>query len=161
AYPIYFVSLLLLVLVLAMGTSAYGARRWIEFGVIKFQPSEIAKIATVLVLARRFDDPKLDLRKLKHWLPALALTLVPFALVAKEPDLGTSLSFPVILVVMYFWAGMPPGNLLLGLTPVFNVVLFFATGSLWWFTGGLAALLAVVRPRLTTLLAVLAINGAV
>ena len=161
AYPAYFVSLLLLVLVLAMGTSAYGARRWIEFGFIKFQPSEIAKIATVLVLARRFDDPKLDLRKLKHWFPALALTLVPFALVAKEPDLGTSLSFPVILVVMYFWAGMPAGNLLLGLTPVFNIVMFFATGTLWWFAGGLAALLALVRPRLTTLLAVLAINGAV
>ena len=53
---------------------------------------------------------------------------MPFALVAKEPDLGTALSFPVMLVVMYFWAGMPLGNLLLGLSPVFNVALFFLTG---------------------------------
>ncbi len=161
AYPIYVLSLVFLGLVLVMGTSAYGARRWMELGPLKFQPSEIAKIATVLVLARRFDDPKRDLRKLRHWFPALALTLVPFALVAKEPDLGTSLSFPVILVVMYFWAGMPIGNLLLGLTPVFNVLLFFTTGTLWWFAGLLAGLLAFTRPRIATLLTVLALNGAV
>jgi len=161
AYPIYVISLVFLGLVLLMGTSAYGARRWMELGPLKFQPSEIAKIATVLVLARRFDDPKRDLRKLRHWFPALALTLVPFALVAKEPDLGTSLSFPVILVVMYFWAGMPIGNLLLGLTPVFNVLLFFTTGTLWWFAGLLAGLLAFTRPRIATLLTVLTLNGAV
>ena len=161
AYPIYVLSLVFLGLVLLMGTSAYGARRWMELGPLKFQPSEIAKIATVLVLARRFDDPKRDLRKLRHWFPALALTLVPFALVAKEPDLGTSLSFPVILVVMYFWAGMPIGNLLLGLTPVFNVLLFFTTGTLWWFAGLLAGLLAFTRPRIATLLTVLTLNGAV
>jgi len=161
AYPIYVVSLVFLGLVLVMGTSAYGARRWMELGPLKFQPSEIAKIATVLVLARRFDHANRDLRKLRHWFPALALTLVPFALVAKEPDLGTSLSFPVILVVMYFWAGMPIGNLLLGLTPVFNVLLFFTTGTLWWFAGLLAGLLAFTRPRIATLLTVLTLNGAV
>jgi len=76
AYPAYLVSLLFLVLVLVMGTTALGAKRWLEFGPLKFQPSELAKIATVLVLARRFDDPKVDLRKLRYWLPALALTLV-------------------------------------------------------------------------------------
>jgi rod shape determining protein RodA len=113
------------------------------------------------MLARRFDNPKLDLTRMRYWLPALLLTLVPFALVAKEPDLGTALSFPVILVTMYYWAGMPLGNLLLGLSPVFNAVLFFATGSLWWFAGLLAVLLAAARPRVTTLVTVLALNGAV
>ena len=161
AYPAYAVSLVLLVLVLVMGTSAYGAKRWLEFGPLKFQPSELAKIATVLVLARRFDGPNCDLRKIRHWLPAVVLALIPFALVAKEPDLGTSLSFPVILIAMVFWGGMPISALLLGLTPVFNVLLFFTTGSLWWFGGGLAALLAFTRPKLATLIAVLALNGAV
>jgi len=161
AYPVYFVSLLLLVLVLVMGTSAYGARRWLELGPLKFQPSEIAKIATVLVLARRFDAPHCDLRKVRHWLPAVVLALIPFALVAKEPDLGTSLSFPVILIAMVFWGGLPFSTLLLGLTPVFNVLLFFTTGTLWWFGGGLLALLAFVRPKLPTLIAILALNGAV
>ena len=161
AYPTYGISLALLVLVLVMGSSAYGAKRWLDLGPLKFQPSELAKIATVLVLARRFDDPKLKLDRFRHWFPALVIVLVPFALVLKEPDLGTSLSFPIILLAMFFWAGMPVGHLLLGLTPVFNVVLFFATGSLWWFAGLLAVLLGAVRPRLAMVVAALVLNGAV
>ena len=161
AYPVYAGSLLFLVLVLVLGHSALGAKRWIDLGPLRFQPSELAKIGTVLVLARRFDDPKLRITRFGSWMPALLLTLIPVALVAKEPDLGTALAFPVILVVMLFWAGMPAGHLLLGLSPVFNVVLFFATGTLWWFGGLLAALLGVFRPRLPALLVVLALNGAV
>jgi rod shape determining protein RodA len=161
AYPLYLISLMLLALVLVMGTSAMGAKRWLDFGPLRFQPSEIAKLGTVLMLARRFDNPKLDLRKLQHWLPALLLTLIPVALVAKQPDLGTALSFPVVLVTLYYWAGMPLGNLLLGLSPVFNVALFFITGSLWWFAGLLAALLGIIRPRVTTLVLVLVLNGVV
>jgi len=149
------------VAVLGVGTSAMGAKRWLDLGPIKFQPSELAKIATVFVLARRFDNRKLDLRKMRDWLPPLLITLVPFLLVAKEPDLGTSLSFPVILVAMYFWAGMPPGNLLLGLSPAFNVVMFFLTGSLLWFGAAFVVLLAVVRPRWPTLLLALSLNAAV
>ena len=161
AYPLYAISVILLGLVLVMGTSAMGAKRWLDIGPIRFQPSEIAKLGTVLMLARRFDNPKLDLRKIRHWLPALVLTLIPFVLVAKQPDLGTSLSFPVILVAMYFWAGMTSGNLLLGLSPVFNAVLFFTTHSLWWFGGLLAILLGIIRPRFSTLIVILALNGAV
>jgi rod shape determining protein RodA len=81
--------------------------------------------------------------------------------VAKEPDLGTSLSFPVILIAMYFWAGMPVGQLLLGLSPVFTVLLFFLTGGVWWAVGLVAILLGAIRPRLSTLVAVLLLNLAV
>ena len=158
AWPLYGLSLLLLVLVLVMGTSAMGAKRWLDLGVLRFQPSELAKVATVLVLARRFDQEKLDLRRFTQWFPALLIALVPFALVAKEPDLGTSLAFPVILVVMYFWAGMPLRQLALGLSPVFNAALFFLTGTVWWSGGMVVALLAAVRPRWSTLLVVLALN---
>lgn len=157
AWPLYGISLLLLVLVLVMGTSALGAKRWLDLGPVKFQPSELAKIATVLVLARRFDVAKLTLSRA---FPALLVVLVPFVLVAKEPDLGTALSFPAILVAMVFWAGLPAGNLLLGLSPVMNAVLFFVTGSLWWFVGLFAVLVAFVRPKLPLLIAVLALNGA-
>jgi rod shape determining protein RodA len=161
AWPLYGLSLLLLVAVLLFGSSAYGAKRWLDLGPIKFQPSELAKIATVLVLARRLDDPKLDLRKMAHWLPPMVLMLVPFVLVAEEPDLGTSLSFPIILVAMYFWAGMPVSQLLLGLSPVFNIVLFFATGNAWWFAPLFAGMLALFRPRLPALVALLVINVSV
>jgi rod shape determining protein RodA len=161
AWPLYGVSLLLLVAVLVVGSTRMGARRWIDLGPLQFQPSEIAKIATVFVLARYFDHARLDLKRIRWWLPPLVIALVPFALVAKEPDLGTALSFPVMLVAMYFWAGMPPGKLLLGLSPVFNVALFFVTGTVGWFAGLFVLLLAVSRPRLPALLLFLALNGAV
>jgi rod shape determining protein RodA len=161
AWPLYAIAIVLLVAVLVVGTTRMGARRWIEIGPFQFQPSELAKIATTFVLARYFDHAKINLRKVRWWLPPLALVLVPFALVAKEPDLGTALSFPAMLVVMYFWAGMPAGNLLLGLSPVFNVALFFFTGTIWWFVGLFVALLAFARPRLSVLLAMLALNGLV
>jgi rod shape determining protein RodA len=161
AWPAYAVSVLMLAAVLVVGTSAMGAKRWLDVGPIRFQPSEFAKIATVWLLARRFDSPRLDLRRMRDWLPPLLLVLVPLGLVAKEPDLGTSLSFPVILVAMYFWAGMPLGQLALGLSPVLNVVLFFVTGSLWWFGGLFVALLALVRPRPVVLAVMLVINAGV
>jgi len=160
AWPLYGISLALLVLVLGIGTSAYGAKRWLDFGALKFQPSELAKIATVIVLARVLDNPNLNLRRIRWWLPPMILTLVPFLLVLREPDLGTSLSFPVILIVMYYWAGMPFSTLVLGLSPALNLVLFFATGSLWWFAAILTAALAAIRPRLAVLVLVVTVNGA-
>ncbi len=163
AWPLYVAALALLVVVLFKGTSAYGAKRWLELGPLRFQPSELAKVATVLLLARLFDKEKLDLRRFAHWAPALAVTLVPFALVFKEPDLGTSLCFPAILVAMYFWAGMPVGQLLLGLSPVFTAVLYFLfhNGGLWGAGGLVAAMLALFRPRLPTLVVVLLLNAGV
>lgn len=161
AWPLYGVSLVLLVAVLAIGTERLGAKRWIELGPVQFQPSELAILATTFVIARYLDHARLDLRRPRWWVPPLFIMAVPFALVAREPDLGTASSFPAILIALYYWAGMPAGQLLLGLSPVFNVVLFFLTGSVWWFAGLFAGLLALARPRLTVLLVMLALNGAV
>jgi rod shape determining protein RodA len=160
AWPLVGIALVLLVLVLVFGTSAYGAKRWLDFGALKFQPSELAKIATVIVLARVLDNPNLDLRKIRWWLPPMVLTMVPFLLVLREPDLGTSLSFPIILLAMYFWAGMPVSTLVLGLSPALNLVMFFATGSLWGFAAVLTGMLAIIRPRISVFVLVLAVNGA-
>lgn len=161
SWPMYIGSLILLVAVFAIGVERLGAKRWIEIGPLQFQPSEIAKLATAFVLARFFDHSRLDLKKLRWWLPPLLIAIVPFMLVAKEPDLGTASSFPAMLIAMYFWAGMPLGQLLLGLSPIFNVALFFLTGSVWWFVALFAGLLAYARPKLLVLIAMIALNGAV
>jgi rod shape determining protein RodA len=161
SWPLYILSLLALVAVFAIGVERLGARRWIELGPLQFQPSEIAKLATTFVLARFFDHARLDLRKARWWVPPLFIAMVPFVLVAKEPDLGTASSFPAMLIAMYFWAGMPAGQLLLGLSPILNVMLFFLTGSVWWFVGLFVGMLAFARPRLVVLLTMLALNGAV
>ncbi len=161
SWPMYAGSLLMLVAVFAIGVERLGAKRWIELGPLQFQPSELGKLATAFVLARFFDHSRLDLKKIRWWLPPLAIALIPFVLVAKEPDLGTASSFPAMLIAMYFWAGMPLGQLLLGLSPIFNVALFFLTGSVWWFVALFAGLLAYARPKLLVLIAMLALNGAV
>ena len=158
AWPLYGISLLLLVAVLVLGSSAYGAKRWLDLGPLKFQPSELAKIATVLVLARRFDDPKVKLTRAAHWVPAALITIVPFLLVLKEPDLGTSLAFPVVLVVMLYWGGMPLRQLVLGLTPVVNAAVTGITGSPWWFGIPFVALLVALRPRWPALVALVLLN---
>src|SRR5439155_15717259 len=124
SWPLYAGSLLALVAVFAVGVERLGARRWIEMGPLQFQPSEIAKLATTFVLARFFDHSRLDLRKVRWWAPPLLITLVPFLLVAKEPDLGTAASFPAMLLAMYFGAALPAGQPLLGLSPIPNVAAF-------------------------------------
>jgi rod shape determining protein RodA len=158
SWPMYGVSLVMLVAVFVIGVERLGAKRWIEIGPLQFQPSEIAKIATTFVLARYFDHSRLDLRKIRWWLPPLFIAMVPFVLVAKEPDLGTASSFPAMLIAMYFWAGMPAGQLLLGLSPIFNIALFFLTKTVWWFVPVFGAMLLFARPRLHVLLIMLAIN---
>lgn len=124
SWPMYLVSLVLLVLVFLIGVERLGAKRWIAIGGFQFQPSEIAKVATAFVLARYFDNPRLDLSRIRWWLPPILIAIVPFVLVAKEPDLGTASSFPAMLIAMFFWAGLPFRNLLIGLSPVITVAVF-------------------------------------
>jgi rod shape determining protein RodA len=163
AYPLYGISLVMLVAVLVVGTTAFGAKRWLELGPLRFQPSEIAKIATVFVLARRLSKPKLDLTRFRDWFPTMLIALVPFALVAEEPDLGTSLSFPAILIAMFYWAGMPAGSLILGLSPGMTLVLSFILDprslAFWLTLGlGLAVVIVLLRPRRLLLVTALLLN---
>ncbi len=77
-----------------------GARRWITFTFIEVQPSEFAKIAVTLMLAKYMSDSAKDSKKLRFLLISLALALVPFIIVFKEPDLGSSLTILAIWLVM-------------------------------------------------------------
>ncbi|MFN3522187.1 MAG: rod shape-determining protein RodA [Phenylobacterium sp.] len=92
AYPIYGVGLLLLVAVEAVGDVRMGAQRWLDLGVISFQPSEIMKIGIVLALARFYHGMSADSARMSWWLlvPA-AMIGAPVLLVAHQPDLGTAM----------------------------------------------------------------------
>jgi len=105
AYPAYFFTVALLIIVLLVGKVMSGSQRWLSLGPVVFQPSELAKIAMVLVLAKYFGDrggvKEYRLRDL--WQPFI-LILIPCGLILKEPDLGTALflgivSFSIILIV--------------------------------------------------------------
>ena len=91
AYPIYAVAFVLLVAVEIRGEIGMGAQRWIDLGVIQLQPSELMKVALVLVLARYFAAITMEEvgRPLRLVLPAL-LVFAPALLVMKQPDLGTA-----------------------------------------------------------------------
>lgn len=81
-----------------------GARRWINLGVVDFQPSEIAKVAYVLMLARYLRFRK-NYRTLRGLAPPLALTFLPMGLIVVEPDLGTALLFLPTFFAMLIAAG--------------------------------------------------------
>lgn len=88
-----------------------GAKAWISFGVLSFQPAELAKVSTCMVLARylRFRS---NYRTLSGLLPPFGLVLVPLTIILKQPDLGTALVFIPALFIMLYVAGAKIGHLL-------------------------------------------------
>lgn len=125
---LYGAGVLLLVMVPIIGIEEYGAKRWLNLGGFNFQPSEPAKILTVIMVARYLSNRRIELTRPLHFAGAAALVLVPFALILKQPDLGTSLSLPAAFSVMIYWAGMPVLIMLLFITPVLSLL---TSLSLW------------------------------
>ena len=105
SYVLYLIVLLCLCLVLLFGKTVYGAQRWLMVGPISIQPSEMMKIALVLVLSRHFVDKK-SLEGFSGVFFPLALTLLPMALIMKQPDLGTSLILLPVFFSIMFIAGV-------------------------------------------------------
>jgi rod shape determining protein RodA len=167
-WPIYGVTILSLLAVRFVGTSALGAQRWISIAGFHVQPSEFAKIGAILLLAgvlsRHPVERPVDLVR------PLGLIGVPWILVFIQPDLGTSLVFGAIVLVMLFWAGLPLPWLVLLLSPLLSAILagvfpwallawiplmgWVAWRSLPWKRVGLAVvsgvqvLFAVITPQL-------------
>jgi len=103
----YGVALALLVLVEIMGTIGMGAQRWIDLGFMQLQPSELMKVALVMMLAAYYAwlDP-LKVSRPLWMLPPLLLILVPMALVLKQPNLGTALVLLMVGGAVMFLAGV-------------------------------------------------------
>jgi rod shape determining protein RodA len=107
AYAFYAVAVALLVVVAVAGHSTGGSRRWINLGVLNLEPSEVAKIAVVLVMVRylREEPPKGGWNLFHMIIPAMLLA-VPAALVLKQPDLGTALILILITGTLIFVGGL-------------------------------------------------------
>ena len=156
-WPLYGLTILSLVAVRFVGTSALGAQRWISIAGFHVQPSEFAKLAAILLLAgvlSRFPvERPVDLVR------PIGLIALPWGLVFIQPDLGTSLVFGAVLLVMLFWAGLPLTWLVLLLSPLVAAIVagvqplllivwiplmgWLAWTSLPWKRVGLAVVLAV------------------
>lgn len=103
---LYGATLLLMLLVFPLATETRGSRRWIEVGPVQFQPSEFGKLLFVLALAGFLADRARRLGEAKVVLQAVGLSLVPIALVFRQPDLGTALVYAAALAACLFVAGV-------------------------------------------------------
>ncbi|MDS4039648.1 MAG: rod shape-determining protein RodA [Candidatus Competibacter sp.] len=102
---IYLVGVLLLLAVMVAGDISKGARRWLDLGVVRFQPSEIMKLAVPMMMAWFFAEKPLPPRLL-HLLGGALVTAIPFVLIAEQPDLGTALVVGSAGAFALFLAGL-------------------------------------------------------
>ena len=112
AYPVYYVVVVLLIGVLFAGKVISGSQRWLSFGGFSIQPSELAKIAVVILLAKFFSEKNGHQGyRLKDLWQIFLLVALPCGLIIKEPDLGTALllsfvSFSLILFANIYWKSL-------------------------------------------------------
>ena len=128
AVPAYVLCVILLLATLFVGAgsgTAAGVRSFLEIGPIRFQPSELAKLTTILALARYLGTRPEDPATLRALVNPVAIVGVPFVLIILQPDLGTALAFVGILFAALFWAGTPIGLLALLMSPGISLVLSF------------------------------------
>jgi len=125
AYLFYALGLFLLMLVFFIGHAKYGAARWFSLGPINVTPSDIAKIALLIALARFLAYTKLRTHSVGRLLISTAITVLPVVMVLVQPDLGTSLVFVALLFSLWFWSGMSPLYILLIISPLISLLTAF------------------------------------
>jgi rod shape determining protein RodA len=141
--PAYALALVLLLLVLFIGGGAGTAestRSWLSIGPLRLQPAEVAKIATVLMLARVLGEWREPPRTLWALWKPIAVVIVPMGLVMLQPDLGSALAFISILIWCLYWAGTPATTIFFLVSPVFSLFLSIQP----WVWGGYIVLLMVL-----------------
>lgn len=114
AYIIYGGIILLLVGVLVFGTVVAGSKSWFVIGPIRIQPSEFAKFATALALAKYLSRPNVRLDRMKHLFSSAAIVLTPVLLIILQGDTGTAMVF-ASLVLVFYREGLTPIILVVGL----------------------------------------------
>jgi rod shape determining protein RodA len=113
----YFISIALLgaLFFVGEGRDEVGAVSWLSIpGLIKFQPAEVAKITYVLLLALLLEKMRTAEKKIKYYFMFIVFSVIPVALIAKQPDLGTAFAFVVSFAVMLFTFGIKFRYILIG-----------------------------------------------
>ncbi len=140
--PSYLLSLLLLAVVVVIGRRVYGAKSWLNLGTFGFQPSEFAKIGTILALAAFLSRRNTNIESFSDIIMALVIGFIPVVLILLEPDMGTALVFIALILTMIFWKGISLFGLFVVLSPGF-VALSSLFGTYYLF-GALIIVLAIL-----------------
>jgi rod shape determining protein RodA len=164
APALYAFSLALLGLVLVVGTgagTAQSSHSWLSVGGHQIgQPSELAKVATVLMLARYLSSRREPPRSLRDLLMPGLIVGAPFLLVLKQPDLGSAIVFIGIAFAMLFWAGVRPRLLFMIASPGLSLLLAFNNWSWAAWMVAFTTLLILWRPYIYDSLVVWSLNVA-
>lgn len=121
--PFYIGAIFLLLLVLFL-PGIKGVHRWISFGGFGLQPSELAKIASVLLIAKIIS--KRYLQKWKIVVFSFLVILPPLLLILREPDLGSALIFIIFYFPMIYFAGIPLYTIILIISPIISIIVGFS-----------------------------------
>ncbi|KGG03153.1 Rod shape-determining protein RodA [Prochlorococcus marinus str. MIT 9321] len=154
--PFYFCTLISLLLIFSFGISVSGAQRWLNLGIFSFQPSEVAKLSTVLTLALVLD--KKIISKLRDLLLPFLVVILPWLLIFFQPDLGTSLVLLVLTAVMLYWSQMPIEWILLLIFCIFTSILYLNLPTLLIFWIPFIGYLAYRSSQKKTIFSILAIS---
>jgi len=107
SYPIYILSILLLVAVMFGGKVVSGSRRWLPLGPLAFQPAELAKIGIILAMATYFNRrTRMEAMGLKELIVPGVLVMIPVALIIKQPDLGSGILVALVAASMILFVGV-------------------------------------------------------
>ncbi len=136
SYATYGLAIVLLVLVLLFGKTINGNKSWFYIGGFGIQPSEFAKIATVLALANFLNPGEGDKNPNKplDFIKACIFIIIPVILVKMQNDTGTALVFLSFLIPIFFWAGLSPFVLFIIISPIALAVLSFL-GNIYFYIG--------------------------
>ncbi|MCH8245690.1 MAG: rod shape-determining protein RodA [Bacteroidetes bacterium] len=118
AFPVYFLTIVLLVSALMFGREINGARSWIQLGSLQLQVSELAKVGTVLGVAKLVSLRRPKTMDLKFALMVVGMILLPAALIILQNDMGTALVFLGLIPIALFWSGLKLDLLIILIGPV-------------------------------------------
>jgi rod shape determining protein RodA len=120
--PVYLSSILLLLIVITIGKTVSGQKSWLIIGPLGFQPSELAKLGVIMALASFLSKKSTDIESFKDFIIALTIGFLPVILILLEPDLGSSIIFIGMMLLLIFWKGISIFGLFVVLSPAFVAI---------------------------------------
>lgn len=128
-WAIYAATNISLVAVMAIGTTALGAQRWITIGGFNVQPSEFAKLGVIITLAALLEAK--TAASIHSIVKSMTIVALPWILVFLQPDLGTSLVFGAVAIGMLYWGNANLGWLVLMVSPIVSSIFFGLSFPAW------------------------------
>jgi len=125
AYLLYLVGIVLILLTYIVSKSPTGASRWISAGPFHFQPSEFMKIFVILAIARYLSSTDISLSDFRSLIMPVLFSLAPMVIILKQPDLGTSMIYFILVFPMLFWAGARLFHIFVILSPIISIITAF------------------------------------